>query len=180
MASKPYKPYFEVDIDKRSKPEARKAIAQDIIDFVVKRTLQGKKPKGGNYPAYSKGYIKSLDFKLGGKSASKVNLRLSFEMLNSIVLRDQSAGKLEIGIGKGDTRNAKKSEGNEIGSYGGKPNSKKARPFLDISKTDLKKIEKKYPLRDKNALQEALAKAAAIRAAAAKVVDEIKTDAPGN
>ena len=170
-----WKPYKDIEIDKRYKPAARKAIAADVIDFIIKRTLKGKKPDGEPYPGYSDSYKKSLDFKIAGKNKNKVNLRLSFEMLNSIVLRNDSAGRIRIGIADGDTTNIKKAEGNSIGSYGGEPNKKKERPFLDISDSDLKKIEAKYPIENKTSLQEAIATAQAIRAAAKKVADDVKT-----
>lgn len=168
-----YSPYKDIEIPKGYKPEARKAIAQEIIDFIVKRTLSGKKPDGSSYPAYSKSYTKSLDFKIAGKSKSKVNLRLSFDMLNSIVLRDHDAGKLRIGIAKGDNENSKKAEGNELGSYGKSPNPRKARPFLDISEEDKNNILRKYPLDDKEALSAALDAFAFVKKAAEKAADKV-------
>jgi len=155
-----YKPYKDIKIPRGYKPEARKAIATDIIDHIIKRSLSGKKINNkDNFPGYSKSYIKSKDFKIAGKSKSKVNLKLSFEMLNSLNLRNQSTGNLRIGV---DNRNAKKAEGNETGSYGSKTgHPSRARKFIGISKSDLAKILAKYPLKNKSTLLEAIAKAQA-------------------
>lgn len=175
-----YKPYKNIEINKKYNKEQREVIAQDIIDFIVKRSLKGKKPNGQNYPKYSKEYVKSLDFKNAGKSKGKVNLRLSFEMLNSIVLRNERKGRLIIGMDKEDQRNIGKAEGNERGTYGQKsPIPGKARPFLDISNKDKKAILSKYPLNKKSTLAEAVAKAQAIAAAARKVAEEATEGATG-
>lgn len=172
-----YKPYKDIKIDRRYKPAARKAIAEDIIDHIIKRSLNGKDINNKAFPKYSKGYTKSLDFKNAGKSKSKVNLRLSFEMLNSLDLKKSNAGKLRIGV---DKANAKKSEGNETGSYGDKTgHPSKARKFIGISAKDLKTITAKYPLEKKTTLADAIAAAQAIREAAEKEAEKLAVNPNG-
>ena len=178
-----YKPYDDIEIPKDYGPAARQAIATDIIDHIIKRSLNGQDVDNKSFPAYSASYaggidpktgIKhkpSLDFKNAGKSKGKVNLKLSFEMLNSLHLRNHSNGNLRIGV---YGANAKKAEGNETGSYGGSPNSKKERKFIGISKDDLKVILAKYPTKDKNLLKGIVAEATAVREAAEEITEEIR------
>lgn len=183
-----YKPYKDISIPKKYGPEARKAIARDVIDFIVKRSLSGKDVNNQDFPKaknskykYSEGYVKSLDFKIAGKSPNKINLKQSFEMLNSIVLRNQSSGNLRIGIEAGDRENAKKAEGNELGTYGQKtPKPSRARKFIGIAKQDLDKILKKYPVENKSKLFEAIAAAKAKQEAAEELADEIALEAESN
>lgn len=135
-----------ITVPKRFGPTERLAIAQEVIDFIIKRSQSGKDIDGNPFPKYSPQYTKSLDFKVAGKSKGKVNLTLSGDMLNSIKLLSHGSGQLTVGFDRGDSENNGKAEGNQLGTYGKKtPDKKKARPFLGISKDDLRKIIEKYP-----------------------------------
>lgn len=130
---------------------------------------------GKGFPSYSKSYIKSKDFKIAGKSASRVNLTLSDEMLNAITLLSHSNGEIKIGFEKGDDRNNDVAEGNIKGTYGKKiPNPDKKRDFLGIRKSELDDILSKYPLEDKLKLTDAVAKFLAAQSGAEKIEAEKK------
>jgi hypothetical protein len=117
----------------------REAVADLVIEHMVDRTMGGKDVEGRRFPRYSKSYIESLDFKNAGKSAGKVDLQLSGDMLASISLLKDKPGEIIVGIPSG-TEEADRAEGNILGSYGGDPDPKKARRFLGIKRADLKKI----------------------------------------
>ena len=138
----------KVKIPKAYKPNARRAIAQQIIDFIVNRTGRGRgidnKPWGGKAGSYSQSYKDSLDFKNAGKT-NTVNLELSSDMLNSLELLSSKRGEITLGYAAGDPINDKV-EGNRLGTYGQKkPIPGKARDFLGIRKEDLNRILKKFP-----------------------------------
>jgi hypothetical protein len=166
-----------ITIPKRFGPLERQAIAQEVIDYIIKRTKEGKKIDGKtSFPGYSPAYKKSLDYKIAGKTGT-VDLTLSGELLDSIELLSHKSGEIIVGYQKGDKELNAKAEGNQIGSYGGKPNSKKARPYLGIVTGDLREILKRYP----NDREESLTRAEEELAAAAEagtIVDGIQFD-PG-
>lgn len=115
-------------------------IADLVIEFIVDRTQRGIDVAGKRFPAYSKAYIDSLDFENAGKS-KKVDLTLSGDMLAAIALLENRDGKIVIGYPEGSDEEGR-AEGNILGSYGGEPDEKKARPFLGIKPDQLKKIIK--------------------------------------
>lgn len=166
---------FTVTVSKKYNKETRHAIAQEIIDFIIKRTKNKNVDKDGKpFPKYSKGYTKSLDFKIAGKRPSKIDLSLTEEMLFSMKHlkgMDQD-GKISIGYDGKDLKLNGKVEGNRIGSYG-KPsgNPKKARDFLGISEKDLDKILKKFPKDDKKELLKRIQRATQLERAARERVE---------
>lgn len=130
-------------------PNDYPAIADLIIDEIIVRTEQGVgvshvnkdtgvgRPK--QFPGYSDEYADSLDFKLAGKSKSEVDLTLTGEMLGSIELlsSNRRAKTITVGYQAGTEENAK-AEGNQLGTYGKpKPDRKKARPFLGLTREQL-------------------------------------------
>lgn len=143
---------FEVEIDEAYTAEQREAIAAEIISYVRTRTLSGKDMNNKSFKGYSKGYIRSTDFKAANKSKGQVNLRLSGDMLAYMELVKNQTGKLVIGYGD-ENPQAGKAEGNHIGSYGKTANSKNARPFLGIDPKTLSGILAKYPIDDRAKLQ---------------------------
>ncbi len=144
---------FNQKISKKYKPAERKAIAQDVIDFIVKRSRKKGKDKNNRpFKKYSKGYKNSLNFKIAGKT-SKVNLSLSGDMLDSVELLAQRSGNLMMGFENGTEENDK-AEGNIKGTYGQKKPTGKARDFLGISRRDMQKVLVNYPLDDEEARQE--------------------------
>ena len=141
-----------VEISKKYTPIERKAIANDIIKYIRERTQRGHgeddKPwKGSEANTYSESYKDSLDFKQK-KNKSVVNLTLSSDMLTSIRPLKDSPGNIQLGVPFEDEEWGR-AKGNILGSYGQpKPNPKKARPFLNISKKEVGAILKNYPLND--------------------------------
>ncbi len=137
-----------INIPKGYTPTERVAIANEIIEFSIKRSKSGKDVNGDNFPKYTKEYINSKNFKIANKSSGNVDLELSGEMLNSQELISHQNGSLLIGYDRGDSDLNGKVEGNRIGSYGKKnANPEDARDFLGISDSDLEKILKKFPKR---------------------------------
>jgi len=124
------------------KPSDRIALSKDIIDFIINRTRsKGLDKNNTPFKKYSKEYIKSLDFKNAGKSAGKVNITLSGDTLESILLLSHKTGEITLGFEKGSEAN-KIAEGNITGSYGqSKPSKKRARDVLGISPQDLTTIQ---------------------------------------
>ena len=134
-------------------------IAQDIIDFIRRRSEKGlgiRPDKYGvvensdekKFKGYSEAYKKSLDFKIAGKN-SNVDLTLSGDMLASIdfdkIVQKKNSTKIKIGVFDDDVLG--RAEGNILGTYGdmGRKNRKElARNFLGITQSDLEKILRKY------------------------------------
>ena len=148
MAAKQQK--VKIPIPKGYNPAQRKAIALEVIDFIVRRTQGGKDKNNRAFPKYSKEYKQSLDFKNAGKSG-QVNLTLSGDMLADIELLKQQRGELTVGFEGGTETNAR-AEGNILGTYGQKTSTGKKRDFLGLTKKALGKILKDFPLRDKEEL----------------------------
>lgn len=169
-----------IKIPKGYSPRERKAIAQDVIDFIVERTENGHDKSGKRFPGYSKSYKESLDFKNAGKT-SKVDLTLSGEMLSEIDLLTQRNGSITVGYDAGDTELNGKVEGNRKGTYGKKKaNKSKARDFLGLSKTALQNILKKYPLGDTPAKEAKRLANLVIRERATERAQEIGIDTGTN
>jgi len=138
---------FELSIDSRYDAADQAEIAREVIDFIVDRSRDGIDKDGNKFPAYSKEYRESLDFRIAGKSNS-VNLTMSGEMLNSIELLSREAGRLTIGFQAGTQINDQ-AEGNILGTYGQTtPDSRKARDFLGISQSDLSGILARFPIEE--------------------------------
>jgi hypothetical protein len=140
----------KIPIDKRYKPNERRAIAREIVEKIRQRTQDRNVDKNGRpFPKYSKDYVESLDFKIAGKSRGDIDLTLSGDMLTALDLLSHKSGELMVGYENGTEENAK-ADGNIRGTYGSKrPNPKKKRDFLGIMKKELNEILKKYPLKTK-------------------------------
>ena len=150
---------FTVKIDKNLSPSERISIGNELISKLKKRTDQGLGVSGSQnsngtysstykFPSYSKEYIDSLPFKIAGKSAGKIDLKLTGDMLTDIEVLNHSDGEITIGFREGTVENAK-AEGNNIGSYG-KPNGDpgKARKFLGVTSQELTETLEKYKNND--------------------------------
>lgn len=121
----------------------RKAITQDVVDFIRKRTDKGKDKNNKSFPSYSKEYKSSTTFKESGKS-SKVNLKLTEDMMNDFDGLSSSKGEIAYGF-KANSDELGKAEGNVLGTYGQKTSTGKKRDFMGITKGDLSKILSRYP-----------------------------------
>jgi len=147
----------------------RRAIAQDFVDYIVDRTRKGKGKDGkawsGKAGQYSKGYKESFEFK-AKTSKGKVTLELFGDMLASVEQISNTPREISVGIKKSD-EDYGKAEGNIRGTYGKKsPITGKARPFMDLSNDEIKKILKPY--KSKKTREELMA----AFAAAKKIADE--------
>jgi hypothetical protein len=119
-------------------PDDRAQLADDIIEFIRRRTDSGLDKDNRKFPPYSKSYMQSLDFKVAGKGKN-VDLQLSGDMMASLSLLSHTKGRLLIGFENGTPENDR-ADGNITGSYGGSPNRRKARDFLGIADEDLARI----------------------------------------
>jgi hypothetical protein len=160
---------FEVKVSKKYENSELRAIGQEVIDYIVKRTQQGLDKSNKSLPGYSKSYMKSLDFKIAGKSKN-VDLTLSGDMLSLLQVLKIEEGKIVIGYKSGDKINGRV-EGNVLGTYGqSSPIKGKKRDFLGIKTSDLRgEILSNYPLSDR---EESLARADQIKT----LIKESKTE----
>lgn len=128
-----------IQIPKWVDEDDRASLAEDIIDYISIRTGSGKDRFNKKFRPYSKEYAKEK-----GVGTGEVDLILSGDLLESLLLLDQDVGQLVIGYEEGDEINGK-AEGNITGSYGQPdPNPKKARDYLGISRRDLAELVEKY------------------------------------
>ena len=129
----------KLEIPKSIKPADRELIAAEIIDFIIDRSKQGLNENGRKFPRYSEEYAKRK-----GTSRSNVDLTLDDEMLRSMQLISHRSGELLIGYERGSDQNAK-ADGNIRGTYGrSNPIPGKARPFLGVSQTQLRRIIREF------------------------------------
>jgi hypothetical protein len=131
-------------------PDERVAVATEILDYIRERTQKKNLDKNNKpFAGYSDAYVKSLDFKIAGKSKGDINLTLSGDMLGALDILNHANGKIVIGYENGTPENAK-ADGNIRGTYGkAKPTGPK-RDFLGITPGDLKKILANYPANQDN------------------------------
>jgi phage gpG-like protein len=168
-----------VKIPKAYNEAERKAIAQDLIDYIAQRTQDGKGKGGqewsGSASKYSKSYRDSLAFQVAGKGDT-VDLTLTGDMLSSLELIADDDGALVVGIPEGSSE-AGKAEGNIRGSYGQSTgNRSKARDFLALTKEEIKAILENYPLDDDNLREQSVAIREAANQLSGEVAEGIDTD----
>lgn len=150
----------EIEIPSGYGPNEREEIAEDVIEFIINRSKEGRDKNNKKFPRYSKSYAA-----IKGVSRDSVDLTLSDEMLNSLEFLSSKKGKIVVGFDKGDAEMNARAEGNILGSYGGNPKASRARDFLGIAKKDLDNILSQYPMeqeegntRDTNSISGALAR----------------------
>jgi len=113
------------------------AIGQAMIDKIIERTSSGKGLDGVKLKSpYSKMYAESLEFKAFGKSKNKVNMELTGQMLGTLDVVGNDAGKVTIGW-IDDNENAKAYNHN-VGDTVPK------RPFFGLSKSELDDIKLEF------------------------------------
>lgn len=123
-----------IDVPKDLKPSERKAVAQEIIDFIRERTQSGIDKNGKQFKGYKKDYAKKK-----GRNFP-VDLTFTEEMLSKLDLISHKNGSLLIGYDKNDKDLNGKVEGNRLGTYGQKRPVQKPRDFLGITQKQLKRI----------------------------------------
>ena len=124
--------------------DERLDIANAIIEHIRDRSKRGVGVRRAGrgfinytFPEYTEEYA---DF----KQQTNVDLTLSEDMLNSIKVVEQRRGEITIGF-DGRSRINGKVEGNQIGSYGkSRPNPRKARRFLGLTRDELDLILEEY------------------------------------
>lgn len=130
------KELFGVSFADRS--EIRDAIAQALMDKIIKRTEGAKDINDSPFRGYSKEYKKSLDFKAAGKS-SKVNLKLSGDMLGLLDIVETSGNTVTLGWTESDE--AAKAHGHITGD---KKGPKVKRDFFGLSPKDVKQVTDEF------------------------------------
>jgi hypothetical protein len=129
----------KIKLPKTLKPKERVQIAEVVINHIINRTTAGQDRNNKDFPKYTAKYADEK-----GVGTGEVDLILSGEMLESIELISHKSGEIIIGYKDPSDELAGKVEGNRIGSYGGEPNSKKARDFLGIASDDLEVLIDAY------------------------------------
>lgn len=140
-----------IEVPRELSANERMRCGKEIVEFIRKRSESGMGVvdtgdgfRNKRFPGYSKAYINSLDFEIAGKSAGSVDLTLSGDMLIALDVLDTKPGAVLIGFEKGSDENAR-ADGNIRGTYGrSSPMPGKARNFLGISDSDLRRITRKY------------------------------------
>lgn len=85
----------------------RRQFARVVIREIQARTDRGLDKNGNRFKGYSKSYINSLDFKIAGKSPSRVNLKLTGEMMNTMEVVSDAPGIVYVGYKAGTAENDK-------------------------------------------------------------------------
>ncbi len=128
-----------IDLPDGYDASTRAEIGDAIVQFIRDRCAEGQgvKQRGKtfstyDFPQYTAEYAKK-------KGQTKVDLVLSEDMLSAMDVLSVSTSSVLIGFENGSKENAK-AEGNQIGSYGRKPDPKKARRFLGVTNDELEAI----------------------------------------
>ena len=129
---------MRIKIPTKLTPSERVALADLVVDKIVDRTqIKQVDKKGRSFARYTDEYA---DIK--NTSKGDVDLTLSGAMLDALTLLSHESGSILIGYEKGTKQNAK-ADGNIRGTYGkARPNPRKARDFLGISRSDLSELIK--------------------------------------
>lgn len=123
-----------IKIDSAYSADQRVLIGQDVVEFIKDRTRRGLDKNNKPFRSYSKGYAKTLDFKVSGKSTHDVNLELSGDMLIGLSVLSNGVGFIKLGFDTG--------RDNDKAAW----NAEKGREFLGIMPADLNDILSDYPL----------------------------------
>lgn len=128
-------------VDFTGKPALREIIGERIIDYIKTRTENGEGVKFGESgkgtpvklkSPYSDSYAESPDFKAFGKSRSKVNMRLTGDMLELMDVTKQSSNTITIGWR--DTEQIPKAYNHLVGD------TVPERPFFGVTKSEVKEL----------------------------------------
>ena len=111
----------------------RRSLANKVILFIQERTSRGLDIEGNSFAPYSESYVDSKDFSLAGKSKSRVNLRLTDEMMESIELLDHGVGYIVIGF-------EANSEANNKAVWNQRSDNGPSRMFLGVNDADLERL----------------------------------------
>lgn len=120
----------------------RLEIGQAVIDRILERTensnfVRTRGGKSGSAFRYSAAYISSFDFRVYGKSPSRVNLKATGDMLRALDIVNSDSDSV-LGLGFDDLEEANKAHGHITGNVG------KMRDFFGLPESDVKRIAKNY------------------------------------
>lgn len=133
------KQYFEIELPPGIPSDEKDSIAEEIINYIIKRTRDDGLDKNGKaFKKYTKEYASKK-----GVGVGDVDLTLTSEMLDELDYTIKNR-RIKIGYTKASAELNGKVEGNITGSYGGDPNPSKARDFLGITDSELENILSKY------------------------------------
>lgn len=128
-----------IDIPDDLTATQRAQVAHDVVNQMVDNATNGVGVRQSGdkfvrktFPAYTPQYQAK-------KGQSNVDLTLSGEMLSALKVISHKKGSILVGFDNGTEANSK-AEGNILGSYGKDPNPKKARNFLGIIPSEIRKI----------------------------------------
>lgn len=126
--------HFGVDLSDNA--ALRSEIGQALIDKMVERTEQGKDIWGRSFDKYSSEYIDSDDFKDADKSASKIDMTLTGDMLSDVDIIEDRGSQLRIGFT--DSTNQKKAANHSNGVTVPK------RFFFGLTSKDINDVKKEF------------------------------------
>lgn len=121
----------------------KQGVGQAIIDRIRDRTNRSLDRQGNRFKNYSKQYAQALEFKAGGKSISKPNLRLTGDMLGFMDITTSSRNTITIGWD--DVDEQLKAHGHILGSS---PGPRVRRDFLGLPEKDYEEIADRFVLAD--------------------------------
>lgn len=120
-----------IPIDRRYNTSERQRIAEDIVEYIKRRTRLGVSASNAPFPPYSPNYNKP------GKGT--VNLTLTGDMLDGLKVLSTGVGFIKIGF-------KPRSNENNKASYNQRTGPGPDRIFLDIMPADLSRILQNYPI----------------------------------
>ena len=131
-----------IDVPESLNASERLEFAEEALKFIRARTAKGEGIGGDKFPGYTKEYVESLDFRNANKSKSRINLKLSGDMIAAHDLLSHKKGSVLLGYENGTEENAR-AEGNRTGSYGkSSPDASKARDFMGLTSDEIEIVLK--------------------------------------
>lgn len=132
---------IRVKVPESLSADERFDVALKMLQYIHDRTNEGKNVYNRKWSGKAGQYTDAYAKKKGVSTSGPVDLALSREMLGKMQYFSSLSRRGEVVLGfKNGTKAERKAEGNIQGSYGGDPNPKKARPFLDILQKDVARI----------------------------------------
>ena len=121
-----------ISIPDRYNSSERARIGDMIVKQIKKRTANGVSANGTAFK-----YVKKSPHKGD-------NLKDSGDMMALLGVVSDSTGSVTVGYSNDGSLESAQVEGNQIGSYGGAPNSAVAKPFIGVSNDELDLILSKF------------------------------------
>jgi hypothetical protein len=112
----------------------RETIGIEIVELIRQRTSDNTSLYGRPFPKYTKGYSKTIEFKVAGKDETDPNLDLTGDMLRDLQVLSHGRGYIKIGFTPGSFENDK-------AAY-----VAKKRQFLGVSRAELNSILSRHTI----------------------------------